>query len=74
MTKGQLIVIASAAAVVAAATTITVIAINNKKKAAKAAEAAGAEWVIVEQDRPSQGLKPMECAYISRKYLESIGY
>ena len=39
-----------------------------------AAEEAGAEWVIVEQDRPSQGLSPMECAYISRKYLNSIGY
>ncbi|MBO5789272.1 MAG: sugar phosphate isomerase/epimerase [Clostridia bacterium] len=39
-----------------------------------AAEEAGAEWVIVEQDRPSQGLTPMECAYISRKYLTSVGY
>ena len=39
-----------------------------------ASEAAGAEWVIVEQDRPSQGLTPMECAYISRKYLVSVGY
>ena len=47
---------------------------QNMPPIVAAAEAAGAEWVIVEQDRPSQGLKPMECAYISRKYLESIGY
>lgn len=39
-----------------------------------AAEDAGAGWLIVEQDRPSQGLSPMECADISRKYLKSIGY
>ncbi len=39
----------------------------------EAAEAAGAEWLIVEQDRPSQGLVPMECADISRKYLKSLG-
>ncbi len=38
-----------------------------------ASEEAGAGWVIVEQDRPSQGLAPMECADISRKYLRSIG-
>lgn len=40
----------------------------------EAAEEAGATWLIVEQDRPSQGLTPMECADISRKYLKSIGY
>lgn len=39
----------------------------------EAAKAAGSDWVIVEQDRPSQGLTPMECADISRKYLRSIG-
>ena len=38
-----------------------------------AAERAGAEWVVVEQDRPSQGLTAMECIDISRKYLRSIG-
>ena len=47
---------------------------QNMPPIVAAAEAAGAEWVIVEQDRPSQGLTPMECAYISRKYLASIGY
>lgn len=39
-----------------------------------AAEAAGAEWIVVEQDRPSQGLTSMECIDLSRKYLRSIGY
>ena len=39
----------------------------------EAAEKAGAEWVVVEQDRPSQGLSSMECIDISRKYLRSIG-
>ena len=39
----------------------------------EAAENAGAEWVVVEQDRPSQGLTSMECIDISRKYLRSIG-
>ncbi|MBE6693590.1 MAG: sugar phosphate isomerase/epimerase [Ruminococcaceae bacterium] len=39
----------------------------------KAAENAGAAWVVVEQDRPSMELTPLECAAKSRKYLESIG-
>lgn len=38
----------------------------------EASEEAGAEWLVVEQDRPSLGLTPMECADISRKYLRSI--
>lgn len=40
----------------------------------KASEDAGAEWVVVEQDRPSMGLTPLECAKKSREYLKSIGY
>lgn len=39
----------------------------------KATEKAGASWVVVEQDMPSMGLTPMECAEKSRKYLKSIG-
>lgn len=39
----------------------------------EAAKASGTEWLIVEQDKPSLGLTPMECADISRKYLRSIG-
>ncbi len=38
-----------------------------------ASEEAGTEWFIVEQDRPSLGLAPMECAELSVKYLRSIG-
>ncbi len=39
----------------------------------KAAEEAGSEWLIVEQDKESMGLSPMECAAKSREYLRSIG-
>ena len=39
-----------------------------------AAEAAGSQWLIVEQDRPSLGLTSMESIDLSRKYLRSIGY
>lgn len=39
----------------------------------KAAEEAGAEWVVVEQDRPSMGKSSMECAEMSRDYLKSLG-
>jgi sugar phosphate isomerase/epimerase len=38
-----------------------------------AAEEAGAQWVIVEQDRPSMGKTSMECAEMSRKYLKGLG-
>ena len=37
-----------------------------------AAEAAGAEWVVVEQDKASMGLTSMECAKKSIDYLRSI--
>lgn len=39
----------------------------------KAAEKAGATWVVVEQDKPSLGWTPVECATKSREYLKSIG-
>lgn len=39
-----------------------------------AAEQAGSEWVVVEQDSPSMGLTPMECAAKSREYLGTLGY
>lgn len=32
----------------------------------------GIEWVIVEQDTPSAGKTPLECATLSAKYLNSI--
>ena len=36
------------------------------------AEKAGTEWVIVEQDRPSLGLTPMQCARASLTYLRGL--
>ena len=39
-----------------------------------AAEDAGAQWVVVEQDAPSMGLTPMECIKKSREYLKTLGY
>ena len=38
----------------------------------KAAEDAGAQWVVVEQDMPSMGKTAMECAQISIDYLKSL--
>lgn len=38
------------------------------------AEKAGTEWIVVEQDQPSMGKTPLECAEMSRNYLRSIGY
>lgn len=37
-----------------------------------AAEAAGSEWMVVEQDQPSMGKTPMECAAMSIAYLKSL--
>lgn len=39
----------------------------------KAATESGAQWVVVEQDKPSMGLTPMQSIKISREYLKSIG-
>lgn len=35
---------------------------------------AGAEWVVVEQDRPSLDKTPMECAQMSREFLKKLGW
>lgn len=35
---------------------------------------AGAEWVVVEQDRPSLDKTPMECAAMSREFLKKLGW
>ncbi len=37
-----------------------------------AAESAGAEWLVVEQDQPSMGLSPIECAKKSIGYLRAL--
>ena len=39
----------------------------------KASEKAGAEWLVVEQDLPSPGKTPIECAKDSLDYLKSLG-
>ena len=39
---------------------------------AKAAEAAGSKWLIIEQDQPSMGKSPMECAAMSMEYLKKV--
>lgn len=38
-----------------------------------AAEEVGAGWVVVEQDLPSMGKTPMECAEMSINYLKTLG-
>ncbi|MCQ2354586.1 MAG: sugar phosphate isomerase/epimerase [Clostridia bacterium] len=47
--------------------------LQNFPEIIKASYDAGAEWLIVEQDKPSMGLSPMECAAKSIEYLRSIG-
>ncbi|MBE6778504.1 MAG: sugar phosphate isomerase/epimerase [Ruminococcaceae bacterium] len=39
----------------------------------EAATDAGAQWVVVEQDMPSMGKTPLECAATSREYLKTLG-
>jgi hypothetical protein len=47
--------------------------VKTNKLVLEAAAESGAQWVIVEQDNPSMGLTPLECAEKSRNYLKSIG-
>lgn len=35
---------------------------------------AGAEWVVVEQDRPAKGHTPMQSAEMGREYLKTLGW
>ncbi len=37
-----------------------------------ASQEAGAKWVVVEQDQPSMGLSPMECARVSIEYIKTL--
>ena len=46
--------------------------IQNFPEIIKAAEAAGTEWLIVEQDQPSMGKTPMECVAMSMEYVKKI--
>lgn len=47
--------------------------LQNFPEIIKAAHEVGAEWLIVEQDKPSMGLTALECAKKSIDYLRSIG-
>jgi len=38
----------------------------------EAAEFSGAEWVVVEQDNPSMGKTPLECAKMSIEHVSSL--
>lgn len=38
----------------------------------EAAETAGTKWLVVEQDSPSMGKTPMECAQMSINYLKTL--
>ena len=38
-----------------------------------AAEKAGVQWVVVEQDNPTEENTPLECAEMSRNYLKTLG-
>ncbi len=42
------------------------------KKIIAASEKAGAGWVVVEQDDPSMGKTPLECAEMSIGYLKTL--
>ena len=47
---------------------------QNVPKIIEAAESAGAQWLIVEQDRPTPGKDPINEVTLSREYLKSINY
>ena len=38
----------------------------------EAAKAAGSKWLVVEQDQPSMGKNPLECAQASIEYLKAL--
>lgn len=46
--------------------------VQNFPEILKAAEEVGIKWVVVEQDNPSMGLTPLECAAASMEYLKSL--
>ena len=46
--------------------------VQNFPEILKAAEEVGIRWVVVEQDNPSMGKTPMECAETSIGYLKSL--
>lgn len=48
------------------------LGVQNIPEILKACSKSGVKWVVVEQDSPSLGNSPMECAEISLKYLKKL--
>ena len=48
------------------------IIISTVPAIVRAAKAADSQWLIVEQDQPSMGKTPMECAAMSMEYLKGL--
>lgn len=48
------------------------LGLQNFPEILKAADEVGASWVVVEQDQPTMGLSPMECAEKSINYLKTL--
>lgn len=46
--------------------------VQDFKSILRACEDAGTQWVVVEQDEPTEGLSRMECARLSMEYLKSL--
>ena len=46
--------------------------LQNMPSIVQAAQDAGAQWLIVEQDSPSMGKSPLECAAMSLQYLKQL--
>lgn len=46
--------------------------VQNMAQIVRAAEESGAQWLIVEQDNPSMGKTPLECAKLSIDYLKTL--
>jgi sugar phosphate isomerase/epimerase len=46
--------------------------VQNFESIIEAAEKCGVEWLIVEQDQPTAGKTPLECAEMSINYLRSL--
>lgn len=46
--------------------------VQNVEAIVQAAEESGAKWIIVEQDSPSMGKTPLQCAELSIRYLKSL--
>ena len=46
--------------------------IQNVPSILSSAKECGAKWMVVEQDQPSYGKTPLECAGLSLEYLNSL--